>query len=141
MRRLAVTGLKGGVGKTTLAHNVAVALARRGRRVLAVDLDPQHSLTTATGVSPDATAGAAALFDANGPDPMDLAVKVEDRRALIPASWSLTAAEHALTGGRVRREERLRRRLDGLRGFDFALADCGPGLTGRLNGLDRPPNP
>ena len=131
MRRLAVTGLKGGVGKTTLAHNLAVALARRGRRTLLIDLDPQRSLTTATGVSPDAT----------GPDPMDLAVKVEDRLALIPASWSLTAAEHALTGVRVRREERLRSRLDGLRGFDFPLADCGPGLTGRLNGLDRPPNP
>jgi len=34
---------KGGVGKTTLAVHVAMALARRGRRVLLVDADPQHS--------------------------------------------------------------------------------------------------
>ncbi len=48
MRRLCVTSQKGGVGKTTICLNLAVAFAQRGQRVLLVDLDPQggvgHSL-------------------------------------------------------------------------------------------------
>jgi chromosome partitioning protein len=45
VRTIAVVNYKGGVGKTTVAANVAAELADRGYRVLAIDLDPQASLT------------------------------------------------------------------------------------------------
>jgi chromosome partitioning protein len=45
MRVISVVNYKGGVGKTTLTANLGAELARRGRRVLVVDLDPQCSLT------------------------------------------------------------------------------------------------
>lgn len=45
MRVISVINFKGGVGKTTLTANLGAELARRGKRVLLIDLDPQSSLT------------------------------------------------------------------------------------------------
>ena len=50
---VAVANQKGGVAKTTTVHTLGVALAELGQRVLLVDLDPQASLTLASGVDPD----------------------------------------------------------------------------------------
>jgi cellulose synthase operon protein YhjQ len=48
---------KGGVGKTTIAANTAMALARRGKRVVVVDLDPQNTLRLHFGMDPLDSAG------------------------------------------------------------------------------------
>lgn len=46
---IAITNQKGRVGKTTTAFNFGVALAKQGKRVLVVDVDPQSNLTTYAG--------------------------------------------------------------------------------------------
>ena len=46
MKTIAVTNFKGGVGKTTVSLNLANTLARRGKRILLIDLDPQGTLSS-----------------------------------------------------------------------------------------------
>lgn len=57
MQVIAFISGKGGVGKTTLAVNVAVALAQRKMRVLLIDLDPQNAQRLHLGMNPDEIAG------------------------------------------------------------------------------------
>src|SRR5438876_4563004 len=52
-RVIAFANQKGGVAKTTTTLNLGVALAERGKRVLAVDLDPQSNLTMSQGIDPE----------------------------------------------------------------------------------------
>ncbi|MGI4982357.1 MAG: cellulose biosynthesis protein BcsQ [Janthinobacterium lividum] len=59
MKIVAVVSAKGGVGKTTLAASLASALAMSGRRVVAVDLDPQNALRLHFGMAPDRIGGIA----------------------------------------------------------------------------------
>ena len=125
-RVIAIANQKGGVAKTTTAHALAAALVERGRRVLAVDLDAQASLTFAMGVEdePDPSIhhvmmGKAdlvdILYDSNGID-------------LAPSSIDLAGAEmHLIT--RTGREYVLERALRGVvDGYDYVLVDCAPSL-------------
>lgn len=57
MKTLAVLSAKGGVGKTSFAANLAVALARSGQPVLLIDLDPQNAACHHFGIAPDASPG------------------------------------------------------------------------------------
>lgn len=70
MRTLAISNYKGGVGKTTTAVNLATIYARRGLRVLLIDLDPQASATDYFGLYDRAAGehrGAVELLYGNAP--------------------------------------------------------------------------
>jgi cellulose synthase operon protein YhjQ len=57
MQVIAFISGKGGVGKSTLTANIAMALAQRGKRVLVIDLDPQNTQRHHLGMDPDEIAG------------------------------------------------------------------------------------
>ena len=96
---LVVASQKGGVGKTTTAVNLAVCLARRGARVLAVDADPQFTMTSQLGIDVrslrvslvDVLAGHASAEDA-------VLVDVVGGVDVIPAARELSGVEMALVG-------------------------------------------
>jgi chromosome partitioning protein len=129
-RIIAIANQKGGVGKTTTAINLSAALAKSGRRVLLVDLDPQGNASTGLGITPDqriittydlllgdTTAALAAL-------PTNVA-----NLAIIPATTDLSSADLDLST-HDRHSFRLR---DALRNaplpHDYILIDCPPSLN------------
>ena len=132
MRIVTFSNLKGGSAKTTSTLAVAAELARRGRAVLAVDLDPQATLTTSAGLEPGPAAASllsgdgspedarAALADASGG--ADLA----DGGALhvLPADRRLLRLERTAP---VQLSRRLLAFLDLVEGdYDVAVVDTPP---------------
>jgi chromosome partitioning protein len=128
MRRIAIINQKGGVGKTTTSVNLGAALARAGKRVCILDLDPQAHATTHLGIEPDGQSPSMyeVLIDST---PLEkVRRQVEDNLWVVGSDINLAAAEVELAGV-VGREVILRERLqaDDL-SFDFILMDCAPSL-------------
>ena len=134
-RVLAIANQKGGVGKTTTVHALGVALARRGQRVLLVDLDPQACLTYSVGLDPESLPLSLhdVLVDRNKAAEVLL---VAGDVSIIPAAIDLVGSEVHLVG-RVGREHALRRALESVKdSYDFVLVDCPPSLgILTINGL------
>lgn len=127
MRTVAVANHKGGAGKTATAANLGAELARAGRRVLLVDVDPQGSLTAACGVDGDAGGNLADVIGAGAPL-AGILREIRPGLELAPSSLALAAAELAIAS-RPGREMLLRRSLAAVEArFDVALLDCPPGL-------------
>jgi len=132
VRVIAVFNHKGGVGKTTTVANLGAGLARRGRRVLLVDIDPQACLTVHFGLDPESTEKT--IYDVLCRDlPLAEAVRPLEGDALlgVPSDLDLAGAELELatTMGRERLlRDALDRYLETQRDLDYVFFDCPPSL-------------
>ncbi len=128
MRRIAIINQKGGVGKTTTTVNLGAALARTGRRVLLIDLDPQSHLTLHLGIDPSARPGG--IYEILTQSvPLDRVRKhVAKNLWVVGSHIDLAAAEVELVSV-VGREVILRDVLDAHKAhYDYVLMDCPPSL-------------
>ena len=135
-KMIAIANQKGGVGKTTTALNLGVALAKSGLRVLLVDADPQGSLTRSCKINnPDdleITLSELMAYEMNG-DGKDYvlpftAIEHFENVDLIPSNISLSGTETALFNC-MSRESVLKRTIDDFREYyDVILIDCMPSL-------------
>jgi chromosome partitioning protein len=125
----ATYNIKGGVGKTSTAVNLAYLAAASGRRTLLWDLDPQGAATYLLRIRPRVRGGSRGLV--SGRRPVDDAVKATDfdNLDLLPSDFSYRNMDLDLDDAK-RRRRRLDELLSGLADdYDVAFLDCPPGVS------------
>jgi chromosome partitioning protein len=128
-RLIAVTNQKGGVAKTTTTLNVAAGLAKKGYRVLVIDLDPQGGCAVSLGIPTDSLEKTVYTVlmreDANFEDVIS---KTRNGFDLAPSNIDLAGAEVELKQ-LLAAEQILKRNLDSIMdSYDYILFDCSPSL-------------
>ncbi|HEY0258689.1 MAG TPA: ParA family protein [Lacisediminihabitans sp.] len=128
-RTIALCNQKGGVGKTTTAISLGAAIAGYGRRVLAIDFDPQGALSAGLGVTAHDVPNIYDLMLGTVKDAHDAIQSTSTSGFdVIPANIDLSAAEVHLVN-EVAREQILARVLRQVsEEYDVILIDCQPSL-------------
>jgi chromosome partitioning protein len=126
---LATYNIKGGVGKTSAAVNLAYLASRDGYRTMLWDLDPQGASTYLFRIKPHVEGGGRRLVRLKSPVAKLLKGTDHAGLDLLPADFSYRHMDLALDGFR-RPMTRLRRVLEPLRGeYDYVFLDCPPSIS------------
>ncbi len=129
-RIIAVANQKGGVGKTTTATNLSACLAEKGKKVLAVDLDPQGNMTSGLGVDKNEVENTVYELILDECTIKEcIQEEILENLSLLPSNVDLAGAEIELIGVE-NKEFILRESINQVKNdYDFIIIDCPPSLN------------
>lgn len=129
-RIIAIANQKGGVGKTTTAINLSASLASLGKKILALDLDPQGNMTSGLGVDKDQVGNSVydLIIGQTGIEEC-ICKEVIENLDVLPSNINLSAAEIELIGVE-NKEYIIRNEMEKVKDrYDFVIIDCPPALS------------
>lgn len=125
---ISVANQKGGVGKTTTSVSLSAIIAKKGKKVLMIDMDPQGNGTSGLGIDKNVKFS---VYDVII-DEVEIENTIQktdiDNLDVCPSNINLAGAEVELVD-MEEREHRLKTRLDKIKDkYDFIIIDCPPSL-------------
>ena len=125
---ISVANQKGGVGKTTTAVNLCALLAKKNKKVLLIDTDPQGNATSALGIEKEVEFSTYDLLITDTPI-RDIILETPIKNLDIsPSNINLAGAEVQLVS-MMSREQRMKEKMDEVKDeYDYIIIDCPPSL-------------
>ena len=126
---ISIANQKGGVGKTTTSVNLSTLLAKRGKKVLLIDADPQGNATSGVGMDKNVELSVYDMLISDEVESKDIIQKTEIKNLYIcPSNINLAGAEVELVSI-MSREYRMKEKLEQIKSdFDYIIIDCPPSL-------------
>ena len=125
---ISIANQKGGVGKTTTAVNLSTILAKKGKKVLMIDTDPQGNATSGLGISKEVNFSVYDVIINDVEIENTVQTTMVKNLDVCPSNINLAGAEVELVS-MMSREYRLKEKIDNQKDkYDYIIIDCPPSL-------------